>query len=163
MQFLGVKHMRWLALAAVCAGLAYPLGAQGAGDSLKALQSMLGQLASKPAAPASHMGSIAAVKAALRGKWEAQIKTCYNPSDSYIWAEDGGWSGYEFSCTVPAKAYTLQGFSGTLSCAAEGSEYEAPTELVLSADGSSAKVTNMEDGSVQTLVKCPKETDSILP
>ena len=144
-----------------------PVAAQG--DGFKALQNMLTGMSKKPAAPApapmssSGMDSIAKAKAALKGKWEAHIKSCYQSSDSYIWAQDGSWSGYEFSCTVPAKAYTPQGFSGALACSAEGNDYTSSTQVILAADGKSAKVTDLENGTVQTLFKCPKETESIMP
>ena len=158
------SFVRFSLCVAICAGLSFSIWSPAWANGFKALQGVLGAMTQKPApAAAPQMASVAAVKAALKGKWEQQIKSCYSASDTYIWAEDGGWSGYEFSCTVPAKAYTLQGFSGTLACAAEGSEYEAPTELLLAADGKSAKVTNLENGSVQNLVKCPKETENILP
>ena len=168
---LGKKALRVTAFAGLCSLVAAPILAQNAPEAFKALQGMLGGMAKKAApapaptsaAPAGGLASIAAVKAALKGKWESDLATCRKPTDSYYWGDDGSWSGYEWSCQVPAAAYNARGFKGTLACSSEGNDYPSPTELLLSADGKTAHVTNLEDKSVRTLVKCPKETDSIMP
>lgn len=113
------------------------------------------------ARPAAGTRSIAQTRAALKGKWESSLKACFSPSDAYLLIADGSYSGYEFSCSIPAAAYTAAGFSGKLSCAAEGEEFDVATQAILSGDGQRLRISS--DNSLQTYVRCPRATENILP
>lgn len=147
-----------IAGAVALAPIAAPLSAQEA-DPFGTLQGLLNGMKNRAAptivrAPAEAM-------AALRGKWQAALEDCYQPSDSVVFANRNSWSGYEWSCEVPDTAYNSKGFAGTLACAAEGEEYSVRMRVELADDSQSLKVLRPDDGTSETLLKCPKETEEI--
>lgn len=105
--------------------------------------------------------SPAQTKAALQGKWESSLKACFSPSDAYLLIDDGSYSGHEFSCSIPASAYTADGFRGKLSCAAEGEEFDVATQALLSGDGKTLRISS--DNGAHIYVRCPRATENILP
>lgn len=146
--------------AVTLACFATPLFAQDA-SPLGALKAMAGGLSKRPAAVESAVRSPAQSKSALKGKWQASLKDCYQPSDSFVFADSNSWSGYEWACEVPDTAYNSQGFAGNLACAAEGEDYRAKMRVVLANDGQSLTVFKLDEGTSERLVKCPKETEEI--
>lgn len=151
-------HHAALAGALVVAGLATPLSAQQA-NPFGALKGMLNGLKNQAAPAVSRSPDEAMV--ALRGKWQSVLEDCYQPSDSFVFADRNSWSGYEWGCEVPAAAYNSKGFAGNLACAAEGEEYSVNMRVELAEDGKSLTAYRSDDGISERLLKCPKETEEI--
>jgi len=145
-----------LALAATAA----PLPAQAV-NPFGALRSIIKGANNQQSQPAAAPMSANETMAALRGKWQAAVENCYQPSDSFVFAEKNSWLGYEWSCEVPDTAYNSRGFAGDLNCAAEGEEYRVKMRVELAQDGKSLTVFRPEDGTSEKLLKCPKETEEI--
>ncbi len=144
----------------VLAATAAPLLAQAV-NPFGALRSIITGANAQQSQPAAAPMSAHEAMAALRGKWQSAVEDCYQPSDSFVFADQNSWSGYEWSCEVPATAYNSRGFAGNLSCAAEGEEYRVKMRVELAEDGKSLTVFRPEDGTSEKLLKCPKETEEI--
>ncbi len=155
---------RWqlgsIAGAFALAAIAAPAFAQTT-NPFGALKNMMNGLKDQQAKPTAAPMSANEAMAALRGKWQAAVEDCYQPSDSFVFADQNSWSGYEWSCEVPAAAYNSRGFAGDLNCAAEGEEYRVKIRVELAQDGKSLTVFRPEDGTSEKLLKCPKETEEI--
>lgn len=154
------RQLGSIAGALTLAAIAAPLFAQTA-NPFGALRSIMKGVGTQQAEPAAAPMSADEAMAALRGKWQAAVEDCYQPSDSFVFADKNSWSGYEWSCEVPAAAYNSRGFAGDLNCAAEGEEYRAKMRVELAQDGKSLTVFRPEDGTSEKLLKCPKETEEI--
>lgn len=154
------KQLLALSIALTIAGFSAPLLAQG-NDPFGALRGMLNGLQSQKTATGPASRSPAQAELALRGKWQSDLSDCYQPTDTVVFGAKQSWSGYEWSCDVPATAYNSRGFAGELICAAEGEEYRSKTRVELAEDGQSVTVFRPDDGTSEKLFKCPKETESI--
>lgn len=135
------------------------LAGQGGDNPFKALKDLLGNLKAGQKGAGQQEASKARI--ALRGKWEADKASCYRPTDTLVYAEDGLWSGYEWHCQVPESAYNATGFSGLLACSAEGEDYDNQLTVALEAGGQSLVVNPDGHGRGQKLLKCPAETETI--
>lgn len=155
-----MSNLAKIVCTAALAALATPVIAQEA-TPLDALKGVLNGFGNRAATAANPARSPAQAMAALRGKWQAALEDCYQPSDAVVYAESNSWSGYEWSCEVPADAYNSRGFSGDLACAAEGEEYRVKLQVVLAPDGKSLTAIRPKEGTSEKLVKCPKETEAI--
>ncbi len=91
------------------------------------------------------------------GTWSSNPnQQCNEYSDGQYWGDQGGWGGHEWGCTIPPSARTVNGFSGTFSCGAEGEAFTESSSVVVANDGKSLVYTNHKSGESIRLYKCNK-------